>query len=168
MLIILNYVKFVSFYNYDDAVEVIDTNVSSTEAVENALTEIINNFNSDEEISQYKNQGIDINAKLNNYSLYIEYTDDTTTTYEFNYNNLMLSINIKNEENNLKKFNSIYKILIKAIQKRIKNEDELDLLINSHINEEIELIGIDKIINNNKTIFYKIDITKKIKAKEGE
>jgi len=169
MLCILNYVKFFGFYSYDDVVEIIEVDESSSKAINNALSSIVNNFNSDEELTKYKDAGITLKATLKNNSIYISHTKDKTTTYEFNYNNLVLNINIKNDEENLKKFNTIYTILIKAVQKRIGNEINIDTLINSHINENAELVGINKKISNDtKIITYNIDITKKIKIEEGE
>ena len=80
---------------------------------------------------------------------------------------MILSINIEEKEDNLDKFNKIYRILIKSIQKRIYNENNIDDLIDLHINDDIELVGIEK-INNQGFISYKIDITKKIMRKEGD
>ena len=164
MLLIINYVKFFGTYTYDEN-EVIEIENSTSEAITTALTEIVTNFNNDDSILTYKEQGILISAVLKNHSIYITYQEEKTTTYEFNYNNLILSINITNEEENINKFNTIYKILIKAIQKRIKNEENIEELINSQINDNIKLSGIEKIENSN-IISYKIDITKKLK--EGE
>ena len=159
----ISYVRFVAYYDY----QVEETEESSSEAISGALTAIVDNFNNSEEVANYKNEGININAVLNNHSIYISYSSTITTTYEFSYNNLNLSINIDNTEDNLSKFNSIYKILIKAIQKRIGNEEEkLDELINSYINDNIGLVGLEKNINEDNTISYKIDITKKLE--EGE
>lgn len=169
MLCILNYVKFFGFYNYNNVIEEIEINESSNEAINNALSNIVNNFNNNEDLIKYKNEGITLKAILKNNSIYISHTKDDTTTYEFNYNNLKLNINIKNETDNLEKFNTIYSILIKSIQKRIGNETDIEVLINSHINEGIDLIGINKKVSNDtKIITYNIDITKKIKIQEGE
>lgn len=160
MIVYLNYVKFVSFYTY----EVEEIEESSNEAIDIALTDIVNIFNNSEDIANYKNQGINISALSKTRSIYISYSKDTTTTYKFNYDALTLNINIKNEEDNLNLFNTIYRILIKSIQSRIQNENnDIDDLINLHINDNIDIVGLEKKDNPDNTISYKIDITKKLK-----
>ena len=166
IMIALSYIKFFGFYTYKD-IEIIEEENSGDEAIEIALNSIVDNFNSSDDIEAFKTQEIDIKAVLKNHSIFIYYSDDITTTYEFNYNNLILSINIEEKEDNLDKFNKIYRILIKSIQKRIYNENNIDDLIDLHINDDIELVGIEK-INNQGFISYKIDITKKIMRKEGD
>lgn len=166
----LVYIRFFGFYDYNDEPKVTDIEVSTDEAIDKALTVIVNNFNSDEDLKKIETEGIKLQATLKNHSLYIYHTElnNTITTYEFNYNHLTLNINIQNNEENLKKFNTIYKILLKSIQKRIDIEFNKIELIDSHINDNIELTGIIKTLNDSeKTINYKIDITKKINKKEG-
>lgn len=165
LFLLTNYVKF--FYINDQQIEE-EIETSTSEAIETALTDITTNFNADPLIETYKNEGINIKAVLNNYSLFISYYDGTTITYEFTYNKLKLNINITNEEENLKKFNKIYEILLKSIQKRIGNEENIGTIINEHINEFKEYDGIIKTIDEkNNIIKYNIDITKKL-IKEGE
>lgn len=159
---VLSYVRFVAYYKYD----VEEVEESSSEAINTALSAIIDNFNDDKEIIDYKNENININAVLKNHYIYISYSDSVTTTYEFSYSNLNLSINIVNTEENLDRFNKIYKILIRSIQKRIGNEDGVDELINLHINDNIKLDGVEKKNMEDNTINYKIDITKKIEKGE--
>ena len=163
LFLITNYVKY--FYVNNSIVEEKETENSTSIAINSALTDITNNFNEDPLIERYKNEGIKIKATLNNYSIFISYYDGTNITYEFIYNKLNLNINITNQELNINKFNKIYEILLKSIQKRLNNEDNLDLIIKEHINNNKELDGITKNIDNN-IIKYKIDITRKIK--EGE
>ena len=165
IMIAFSYIKFFGFYTYKD-IEIIEEENSGDEAIEIALNSIVDNFNSSDDIEAFKTQEIDIKAVLKNHSIFIYYSDDITTTYEFNYNNLILSINIEEKEDNLDKFNKIYRILIKSIQKRIYNENNIDDLIDLHINDDIELVGIEK-INNQGFISYKIDITKKIMRKDS-
>lgn len=170
MLIILNYVRFFGFYNYQNESEITELEVSSNEAIDIALETIVNNFNNDEELKSLEQDKTKIEALYKNYSIYIYYTDlnDLTTTYEFNYNHLTLNINIKNSEENLEKFNIIYQLLLKAIQKRINIDFNNKELIDSHIKDGTQLTGITKTVSNDeKTINYKIDITKKIEKKEG-
>ena len=132
-----------------------------------ALTNIVDNFNKNPLIEQYKNEGITLGANLNNYSLYISYTSEDTITYEFNYSNLILNINITNSKENITKFNKVYEILIKAIQERINNEFDTTTLINKHLNENINYDGLSKEINEN-IITYRVDITKKLIEKGSE
>ena len=163
LFLITNYVKY--FYVNNSIVEEKETENSTSIAINSALTDITNNFNEDPLIERYKNEGIKIKATLNNHSIFISYYDGTNITYEFIYNKLNLNINITNQELNINKFNKIYEILLKSIQKRLNNEDNLDLIIKEHINNNKERDGITKNIDNN-IIKYKIDITRKIKERE--
>lgn len=156
----LNYIKFFKAPNENIKEQPIET--SSSKAIETALGDIVKNFNNDIEIKNYNDKNIKINAVLNQYSIFITYTTNNTTTYEFTYNNLNLRINVNNDKENIDKFNQIYSILLKAIQKRLNNESEdLDEVINDIINQEQTYEGIIK-VENEKTNYYQIDITKKI------
>ena len=163
LFLITNYVKY--FHTNNSTIEEKETENSTSIAINSALTDITNNFNNDPLIERYKNEGIKIKATLNNYSIFISYYDGTNITYEFIYNKLNLNINITNQELNINKFNRIYEILLKAIQKRLNNEDNIDLIIKEHITNNKELDGITKNIDNN-IIKYKINITTKIKERE--
>jgi len=165
LFLYVNHLKFFKIKINNDSIEEIPVENSSSEAIELALTEIVNNFNSNSLIEEYKKEGININAILNNYSIYITYTTDTTITYEFNYNNLILSINITNEEESITKFNKVYKILVKATQQRIGNEEDITKLIDDHLNKNINYDGLTKKTKEN-IIEYNLDITKKL-TKEG-
>jgi len=164
MLLVLNYIKFFGFYDYSNDVTEEQVDNSSEEAINLALSDIVNNFNGSQEVMAFKEQNVEINARLKNRSIYISYIDEVTTTYEFNYNNLLLSINIKNDIDSISKFNKIYSILIKAIQIRLNNVN-VDELIKLHIDEDKELNGIEKEVSED-VVKYKIDITKKVR--EGE
>lgn len=156
----LNYIKFFKAPNKYIEEQPVDT--SSSKAIETALSNIVKNFNNDIEIKNYSDKNIKIKALLKHHSIFITYTANNTTTYEFTYNNLNLSININNNKENVEKFNQIYSILLKAIQKRINNEPEnLDEMINDIVNEKQTYEGIIK-EKNEKTNYYQIDITKKI------
>ena len=170
MIAFLTYIRFFGFYNYQNKSEITEVEASSNEAIDIALATIVNNFNNDEELKKLETEGTKLEAFYKNHSIYIYYTDlnDIITTYEFNYSHLTLNININNNEENLKKFNTIYKFLLKSIQKRINSEFNKMELIDSHINDGTQLAGITKTINDaEKNINYKIDITKKIDKKEG-
>lgn len=159
LLLGLNYVKFFGVSN--DNIEEKPVENSTSEAINTALQDITNNFNNNQEVSNLTKDGITVSAVLNNYSIFISYAiGNDTTTYEFNYSNLILSIDIENNEENIKKFNTIYKILINACQERLTNEDNIDSDIDKFLNGESTFNGIDKSINNN-IITYKMDITKK-------
>lgn len=170
MIIFITYMRFFGIYDYQNKSHITNVEISSNDAIDTALTAIVNNINNDEDLKVLEKDEIKLQSFLKNHSLYISYTDlyNITTTYEFNYSHLNLNINIKNNEENVKKFNIIYKFLLKAIQKRINSDFNKPELIDSHINDGVELRGITKtIINNEKTISYKIDITKKLDKKEG-
>ena len=161
LFIYVNHIKFFRVEINESTLEKTPVENSTAEAIQLALTNIVDNFNNNSLIEQYKNEGIELNASVNNYSLYISHTKDITTTYEFNYSNLLLSINITNNEENITKFNKVYEILIKAIQERIKNEFDTTNIISKHLNENINYDGLTKEINEN-IITYKIDITKRL------
>ena len=74
---------------------------------------------------------------------------------------MKLTINISNDEENIEKFNKIYKILIKSCQKRLNNSDNINEQIDKFLNGEQELLGITRTRKNN-LMTYKMDITQKI------
>lgn len=160
LLLALNYIKF--FGKVNQYIEEKPVENSASLAINNALTEIVNHFNQNTLIQEYEKENIKINAILKNYSIYISYsTENETTTYEFDYNNLILKISIENTKENLEKFQKIYKILIDACQKRLKNSMKSQEKIENIINGSIKWNGITK-EEVNQLIFYQLDITKKI------
>lgn len=160
LLLILNYVKFFGAPNNN--IEEYPADSSSEQAIQTALQDIVMNFNNSEELNALSNQNIKMKAILNQHSIFISYITDTTTTYEFSYNNLNLSITIDKDEKNLEKFNQVYSILLKAIQKRINNtQDNIDDIITQIVNKTETYDGII-IEENEKTYFYQINITKKL------
>lgn len=165
-LLTLNYVKF--FQTPNKNIEERPINNSSEQAVQTALEDIVRNFNNSKELKEYSSQNIKMKATLNQHSIYISYTTDTTITYEFSYNNLILSINVENNEENMKKFNQVYSILLKAIQKRINiTENNIDDIINKIVNEDIIYDGITK-EKIDGTYFFQIDITKRLNENNTE
>ena len=156
----LNYVKF--FMNVDETnIEETAVDNQLSQVVVNALTEIVNNFNENERIKEYQSQNVMMNASLNQYSIFIEYTDTTTNTFEFHYDNLVLSITVPNDEVQLQKFRQVYEILILAVQKRLENDIDLTPYINGFFDEKKEYDGlIVENIGNQST--YRMNITKKL------
>ncbi len=162
LLLFLNYVKFFGVKN--ENIEEKPVEDSSAVAIENALMDIVNNFNDSDDVKNLTKDGIIVSATLKNYSIFITYTINANkTTYEFNYSNLKLSINVLDDEKNLEKFNKIYKILIKSCQKRLKNDDDIDKILDSFLNDEVKIDAIQK-ENVNDVINYQMDITKKISS----
>ena len=156
----LNYIKF--FMNVDETnIEETAVDNQLSQVVVNALTEIVNNFNENERIKEYQSQNVMMNASLNQYSIFIEYTDTTTNTFEFHYDNLVLSITVPNDEVQLQKFRQVYEILILAVQKRLENDIDLTPYINGFFDEKKEYDGlIVENIGNQST--YRMNITKKL------
>lgn len=162
LLLTLNYVKFFGVANPN--IEEIPVENSSSVAINNALMAITEQFNQHEKQEEYKKNGIQMNAILNQYSIYIHYSEnEETTTYEFNYSDLTLMIEIVNEQNNLDKFYTVYKMLIEACQRRIGTEGDFDSLIDSVLNGELEWDGFFKSVEG-EFIIYQLDITKQLKA----
>ena len=140
---------------------------SEEEAINLALTEIVNNFNESEKIKQYEAENIKLNALLKNHSIYISYENDTLKTYEFNYSNLYLTIKIKNSKENIEKFKKIYEVLIYAIQKRIGNEQQAENEMQNILEDKKTYKGLSKKEEQN-SIIYTINITEKIKSDSNE
>lgn len=161
LLLALNYVKF--FMNTNENIQQMPVENSNSQAVNTALSQIVENFNNDEKISEFQKNNIQITAVLNNYSIFISYNDETSTTYEFSYNNFNLELSVSNDEENMKKFKVIYEILIKAVQKRLNNTENIDTYINEFLTDSIEYDGLQKTATADSNIFtYTMDITKKI------
>lgn len=158
-LLALNYVKF--FKAPNDHIEERPVNNSSEQAIETALKDIVKNFNNNEELEDYSSQNIQMKATLNQHSIFISYITDSTTTYEFSYSNLNLNITIDKDEKNLEKFNRVYSLLLKAIQKRINNEDNIDHIVDEIVNQNQRYDGIIT-EENDKTYSYQINITKRL------
>ena len=160
LILALNYIKFFGSPNQNIREQPVEN--STSEAIDNALLDIVNNFNNSTDVQELTKDSIVASAILKNYSIFISYTiNESKTTYEFKYSNLNLTINISNDEENIEKFNKIYKILIKSCQKRLNNSDNINEQIDKFLNGEQELLGITRIRKNN-LITYKMDITQKI------
>ena len=162
LLLFLNYIKFFSQKNTNIEEKPVEN--SSSRAIETALSTIVENFNTNEELNTLKEENILLSATRKNYSLFItDIENENRTVYEFKYNNLKLSINVLDEKENLEKFNRVYKILIMSCQKRIQNEDIIDEEIEKFLNGEVEIEAIQKKKSGN-IINYQMDITKKISS----
>lgn len=157
------FLSYLKFFKYNNSyIEEYPVENSSANAINIALDDIVLNFNNLDEVQELENNDIKIKAIRNNYSIYISYTDDTiSTTYEFNYSNLLLSIKISNNSDNINKFNTIYKLLIKSVQKRL-NIDNIDNEIDAILNKESSFEGIT-IKESDNFITYELNITRKIK-----
>ena len=164
---IFTYMKFFSNDYEQNEIKENPVNNSNSKEVHTALEEITKNFNEIiNSAAEYNEDNIIIKASLNNYSIYISYiTDNSTTTYEFKYDNLCLITILNSNEEETNKFNLIYKQLVKAIQKRINNPEDVSEYIDNFLNENTEYDGLTKNKLENE-IEYKIDITKKIKLLE--
>lgn len=159
----LTYIRFFFVDNDNNNIEERPINNSSSIAIHNALSDITSNFNGNPQINEYADNNINIKATVNNYSIYISYVTDTTTTYEFTYNDLCLNITIDNQDKeNQDKFNIIYKLLIEAVQTRINNTDNIDELISNFLTTDTNYDGLSKKEVENG-IEYRMNITKKLK-----
>ena len=155
----ITYIKYFSVDNNKN-IEERPINQSSSIAIHKALEDITNNFNN--KAKEYEqNKNITLKAVVNNYSIFISYIDDTTTTYEFTYKDLFLSAIIDNNEENKKKFNVVYKFLVSAIQQRLNNQNNIEELVESFLTTNVNYEGLIK-TKSNDTIKYQVDITKKL------
>lgn len=161
----LSYLKF--FGRPNSNIEERPIENSSSEAIELALKEIVNNFNQNEQLKEYEKQNIQMKATLNNRSIFISYTTEITTTYEFTYDNLTLNIIVQNSTDNLEKFKTVFEFLNKAIQQRINNSEDISQYMINFLDNDIQYEGLWK-EEKDTTINYHIDITKKLKEEQKE
>lgn len=159
--LVLSYLKFFA-YAENPNIEEVPVENSTALAINNALKEIVNYFNGSEEVQSYMEESVGLRATLNQYSIFINYTlDDETVTYEFTYSNLLLGITIENEEENIQRFHTVYAILMKAVQMRLGNTENIDTVITEFLENDAEIEGLYRETKEN-TIYYEMDITKKI------
>ena len=163
----LNYIKF--FANIEtDKVEETPANTQQSEVIETALTNIVDNFNELAKANNSEENSLKLSAAQNQYTIFISYETTEEGTYEFNYDNLAISIKLSKEEANKEAFKEIYKKLAQAVQKRINNEANVDEVIKSFLEEEKEYEGLtlEKDEEQN-TITYTMNITKKLGTTAG-
>lgn len=163
MLLGLNYVKFFAAPN--ENIEERPAENSSDQAINMALEQIVENFNKSTKLTSYQEQGITMKAIVNNHSIFISYITDTKTTYEFSYNNLSLDIKVENTEENLEKFHIVYDILIRAVQQRIGNIEDIDPYLISFFDDSEDYEGLYKEARED-ILIYHMDITKKLKGNQ--
>ena len=131
--------------------------------IEEQLNEITNNFNKDTLTLEKLKENIVIEAKLQNDTIVVNYKEkNITKEYNYKYNNNLLETEI-DEETEI--FNQIFKIMVYATQKRLKNEkrEEIDKYVNDFLNNENEIEGLYKEMVEANIITYNIEITKIIK-----
>lgn len=159
MILGITYIKYFSIDNNKN-IEERPVNESSSVAIHKSLDDITINFN--DSVKEYEqDNNITLSAVVNNYSIFISYIDGTTTTYEFTYDNLVLNTIIDNSEENLKKFNVVYKFLVESIQKRLNNQNNIDELVEKFLTTDTNYDGLIK-TKSNDIIKYQVDITKKL------
>ena len=160
----LTYLKFFSSYAVNnDNIKEVPVNDSSSIAIHNALKTIVDNFNKSENVKKYQlENNTKLTATVNNYSIFVTYSKDKKNTYEFTYNDLCLTIKVKNDNQN--EFNAVYKFLIESVQKRINNYENISEIVDDFLLNNINYVGLDKKTYDD-IIEYKINITEKLKKK---
>ena len=160
----LTYLKFFSSYVINnDNIKEVPINDSSSIAIHNALKTIVDNFNKSENVKKYQlENNTKLTATVNNYSIFVTHSKDKKNTYEFTYNDLCLTIKVKN--NNQDEFNVVYKFLIESVQKRINNYENISEIVDDFLLNNINYVGLDK-KTYGEIIEYKINITEKLKKK---
>ena len=160
----LTYLKFFSSYIINnDNIKEVPVNDSSSIAIHNALKTIVDNFNESENVKKYQlENNTKLTATVNNYSIFVIHLKDNKITYEFTYNDLCLTIKVKND--NQDEFNVVYKFLIESVQKRINNYENISEIVDDFLLNNINYVGLDKKTNDD-IIEYKINITEKLKKK---
>ena len=160
----LTYLKFFSSYVINnDNIKEVPVNDSSSQAIHNALKTIVDNFNKSENVKKYQlENNTKLTATANNYSIFVTHSKDKKNTYEFTYNDLCLTIKVKNDNQN--EFNEVYKFLIESVQKRINNYENISEIVDDFLLNNINYVGLDK-KTYGEIIEYKINITEKLKKK---
>ena len=160
----LTYLKFFSSYVINnDNIKEVPVNDSSSQAIHKALKAIVDNFNKSENVKKYQlENNTKLTATVNNYSIFVTHLKDKKNTYEFTYNDLCLTIKVKN--NNQDEFNVVYKFLIESVQKRINNYENISEIVDDFLLNNINYVGLDKKTYDD-IIEYKINITEKLKKK---
>ena len=138
--LVLSYFKVLS--NNNKNISEVPVDNSAAKAVDLALKQIVENFNNDEKINEYTNQNINMNAVLNNRSIFVSYKTDKVITYEFIYNNFNLSVNIENNDENMKRFEKVFVILNNAVQKRLNNDIDTESIVHDFLNNKKEVSGL--------------------------
>ncbi len=138
--LVLSYFKVLSNNNKNLSEVPVDN--SASKAVDLALKQIVDNFNNDEKINEYSNQNISMNAVLKNKSIFISYKTDKVITYEFVYNNFNLSVNINDDDENLKRFEKIFIVLNNAVQKRLNNDLDSESIVHDFLNDKKKVSGL--------------------------
>lgn len=168
LILILTYIRLFSLSLV--RIEEKPINNSNSKAIQNALVDITTNFNKNINVINYSNNNdVSLKASVNNFSIFVNYTDDTTITYEFTLQkteDLSLDINISNNDKvDENKFNTIYCFLVEAVQKRLNNNVNLLNEINDFLINDIPCEGLSKKKTKNG-IQYQINIMDKIIPKE--
>lgn len=164
--VLLTYLKFfTSFMPNNKNITENPINESNSKAIHIALKNITVNFNQNNKVKDYEEKNnVNLEASVNNYSIFISYISENTITYEFVYNDLNLSTIIDHQiQQNNEKFNVICGFLIEATQKRINHTDNIDELINNFLYTNINYDGLTK-KTLEEGVQYTINITKKLKA----
>ena len=157
--LVLSYFKVLS--NNNKNISEVPVDNSAAKAVDLALKQIVENFNNDEKINEYANQNINMNAVLNNRSIFVSYKTDKVITYEFIYNNFNLSVNIENNDENMKRFEKVFIVLNNAVQKRLNNDIDTESIVHDFLNNKKEVSGL-LIEKNDKMFRVSVNIIEKI------
>ena len=128
------------------------------------LENIVTNFNKQTTTKEYQNQNISINATVTGNTIIINYIDNKETKKDFKFilDNKTLSATIPNEDKNI--FQIIIKEIIKANQKRLNNNEDIETYLDNILNKKITNSQI-KIVEYEKTTEYNIETDKLINNK---
>lgn len=164
--LVLSYFKFFGRVENPN-IELTPIETSTNKAIDAALLEIVNRFNGGSRVAELeKSDEIKLRAVLNNHSIFITYTkEEATTTFEFYYSNLNLSIDVANDLENMERFMIVYRYLIYALQARLENDDYTEQEVEGVVSGQLDIDGYSREEFEDK-ISYKMDITKKIIREE--
>ena len=159
----LTYLKF--FYKDTTGVPIIPDQKLTPE-ITNELNIIVDNINNDEIVKEKSKENKNIKAKLNKDTITITYNNESKIEeYNFKYNNMLLEIET---ENNKTAFNDIFKIIVRANQKRLNNTNNIDILVEQFLNNDYEIDGLYKESLEANQITYNIALDKVIKVIENK
>ena len=128
-----------------------------------ALTTIVDEFNKEENIQEYKKNNVIVNAELENTSIKVTFKNQETKIYTFKIEipNLIVDTTSNDQE-----FEKIFTLMVYACQKRLNNNTDIDEHIKSFLEDGREIVGLSKKNIEANKIEYIIDISKKIEYLE--
>lgn len=157
-------ITYLKFFYKDTTGDPIIPEQKLTPAITSELNKIVDNINNDEIVKGKSKENINIKAELKKDTIAITYNNNNKKEeYNFKYNNMLLEIETESAD---EVFNEIFKIIVRANQKRLNNTNNIDNIVDQFLNNEYEINGLYKESLEANEITYSISIDKVIKIIE--